>query len=97
MTNEVIGHSTTGEWNIEKMELNDPEAVNYRTSIIYVLEKINIELADSMNTVKKFEAKILSSSDESIKSELSKNLFEANENITKLRQIVAGLLGNCQP
>lgn len=53
----VISASLTGQWTIDKLDLNDPAAVSFREAFIHLLKRLDDDIAKSRRTVRQAQKK----------------------------------------
>lgn len=89
----VMGASTSGDFTIDLLDLNDPLALEWRSAFIKTLELIGTQIEETKVTIgeaKRIRDRAETASD---KAKAARELAHAEQNLQQLGEMVKGLLG----
>lgn len=89
----VVGTSMAGNWTIEKLDLNDPDVVEFRSGLIGLLNKMEGQIIASTNTENQLKQKLKTATKQFEINEIEGKLAEAEKNTIELQELVDKIIG----
>ncbi len=90
----VVSKSTAGDFSIELLDLNDPEAVNYREGVIGAIDQISSLIKKIKRTVEAIKKKLALATSPVETEAIFSKLVKAQNNLVELTDILRKLGGN---
>lgn len=79
----VTSTSNAGEWTIEHLDLNDPEAVHWRETVIGVVDLLLAQIQKATSIVADADKRLASASTPAEKANAESLLDQAQQQLTK--------------
>lgn len=89
----VVAKSVTGRWVIEHLDLNDTEAVLFRTGFIASIQRLDAAIQSSKKSVSALEKELKKATKQDDKDEVDAYLKRASRLYDSLMEERSGLLG----
>ena len=89
----VIAASITGQWTIDKLDLNDPDVVSFREALIYLLKRLDDDIAKARQTARQAQRKHAGAATTAAKLAAAELLSGAEENFSRLVARREAILG----
>lgn len=89
----VAPASEAGDWTIDLLDLNDPDAVGFREALIKIIDSLQAQIRASAKTVEDIKRLYAKTSDAPEKDRIARELDRAKRNLDELTGTLKQLIG----